>query len=145
MLGMKKADAWIRLVSYIIDGILVAIAGYIISFVFVFWSYGFEVFTHPFALSLFEAIRPLLVFLISAGYFIYFFGKKGMTLGMRLMRIKVCRTDGTCPIGYKRGFLRWVGMIISNLVIGLGFLWILIDKNRQGWHDKIADTYVVVV
>ena len=36
-------------------------------------------------------------------------------------------------------------MIISAMVILLGFVWILIDKKRQGWHDKIAGTYVVNV
>jgi uncharacterized RDD family membrane protein YckC len=28
-------------------------------------------------------------------------------------------------------------------VILLGYVWILIDKKNQGWHDKIAGTYVV--
>lgn len=28
--------------------------------------------------------------------------------------------------------------------MGLGFLGILIDKNKQCWHDTIADTYVVL-
>jgi uncharacterized RDD family membrane protein YckC len=36
-------------------------------------------------------------------------------------------------------------MIISGLILDLGYLWILIDENKQGWHDKIADTYVVRV
>jgi RDD family. len=47
------------------------------------------------------------------------------------------------PIGYGKGFLRWVGMIISGLVLLLGYIWILIDKKNQGWHDKIAGTYVI--
>jgi uncharacterized RDD family membrane protein YckC len=25
----------------------------------------------------------------------------------------------------------------------LGFLWIFVDRRRQGWHDKIANTYVI--
>jgi len=63
---------------------------------------------------------------------------------MKAAKIKLCGTDGTYPVGYGKGFLRWIGMNISSLVIGLGFLWILIDENKQGWHDKIAGTYVVV-
>jgi len=34
-------------------------------------------------------------------------------------------------------------MEISGVVLFLGYLWILIDKKKQGWHDKIARTYVV--
>ena len=33
--------------------------------------------------------------------------------------------------------------IISILPLGLGCLWILWDKKRQGWHDKLARTVVV--
>ncbi|RZB32622.1 MAG: hypothetical protein AEth_00300 [Candidatus Argoarchaeum ethanivorans] len=84
----------------------------------------------------------LLFFIIDASYFIYFFGK-GQTIGMMMAKIKLCRTDGTHHIGYKKGAIRLIGMGISEAAIGLGFLWILIDKNRQGWHDKIAGTYVV--
>ena len=39
--------------------------------------------------------------------------------------------------------VRWIGMLISTMVLGLGYLWILIDKNNQGRHDKIAGVYVV--
>jgi uncharacterized RDD family membrane protein YckC len=37
------------------------------------------------------------------------------------------------------------GKIISYVVIYLGFLWIIWDQRKQGWHDKIANTYVVRV
>ena len=86
----------------------------------------------------------ILFFLFIWIYPIYFFGK-GQTIGMEIMRIKLCKTDGTYPIGYWDGFVRCIGMSISGAVFYLGYLWILIDKNNQGWHDKIADTYVVKV
>jgi uncharacterized RDD family membrane protein YckC len=27
--------------------------------------------------------------------------------------------------------------------VGLGFIWIAFDAEKQGWHDKIAGTVVV--
>jgi hypothetical protein len=36
-----------------------------------------------------------------------------------------------------------VGYIISGLALSLGFIWLAFDPKRQGWHDKIARTYVV--
>ena len=33
--------------------------------------------------------------------------------------------------------------IISSIVFGLGFLWIVLDKENQGWYDKLMSTYVV--
>jgi uncharacterized RDD family membrane protein YckC len=122
----EKADAGVRLGSWIIDVTIV----YVVVWTLTFLSGGSESFGNFLGLA------------ISAGYFTYFFGK-GQTLGMKAAKIKLCGTDGTYPIGYGKGFLRWLGMMISTLVIGLGFLWILVDKNNQGWHDKIAGTYVL--
>ena len=84
----------------------------------------------------------LLMAAIGIGYYTYFFGK-GETPGMRLVEIRLVRTDGVEPVGLRRGFLRWVGMEISGIVLLLGYIWILFDKKRQGWHDRIAGTYVV--
>ncbi|PXF56823.1 MAG: hypothetical protein C4B59_16285 [Candidatus Methanogaster sp.] len=72
----------------------------------------------------------------------YFVGT-GQTPGMKVMNVKPIRTDGDFEIGYGKGFLRWIGMLISALVLCLGFLWILIDKHKRGWYDKIAGVYVV--
>ena len=128
---MEKAGAGIRLGSYIIDAIILWIIGAILGFIFM--ALGAE----------YVAASIIIGILISLGYFTYFFGN-GQTPGMKVMKIKLCGTDGTYPIGYGKGFLRWIGMLISALVIYIGFLWILIDKDKQGWHDKIAGTYVVL-
>jgi len=38
----------------------------------------------------------------------------------------------------------WIGKaIISGMIFSLGFLWILFDRDNQGWHDKLVSTYVV--
>ena len=36
-------------------------------------------------------------------------------------------------------------LILSMVVVGLGFFWIAFDENNQAWHDKIAGTVVVRV
>lgn len=41
--------------------------------------------------------------------------------------------------------LRYLGYIVAVLPMMFGFIWILFDKKRQGWHDKIGGTVVVVV
>jgi uncharacterized RDD family membrane protein YckC len=40
-------------------------------------------------------------------------------------------------------FREWIGKFISGLLFALGYIRILIDKDRQGWNDKLASTYVV--
>jgi uncharacterized RDD family membrane protein YckC len=39
--------------------------------------------------------------------------------------------------------LRYVAYLVSTLPLGLGFLWIGIDRRKQGFHDKIAGTLVI--
>lgn len=134
--GMKLASIGARFVSYIADNLILVVFRIVINSIlyFILPEYSYE----PIAFT----TTNLLFFIIDMSYFIYFFGK-GQTIGMMMAKIKLCRTDGTYPIGYKKGAIRWIGVGISFSVLCLGFLWILIDKNRQGWHDKMAGTYVV--
>jgi uncharacterized RDD family membrane protein YckC len=67
----------------------------------------------------------------------------GQTLGMRLLKLRVVGTDGR-PISFGRAALRWLGMVISAVVVLLGLLWVAFDSRKQGWHDKIANTYVLM-
>ena len=76
---------------------------------------------------------------------VYFIGIKGATPGKMVMKIKVIKKDTpTAEIGYGGAFVREVvGKLISGIVLGLGYFWILWDKDKQGWHDKFASTVVV--
>ena len=69
----------------------------------------------------------------------------GQSPGKIFGGIKIVRADGA-DIGFGRGILREsLGKLISALplVVPLGFLWVLFDKENRGWHDKIADTKVI--
>ncbi|MEI7554770.1 RDD family protein [Candidatus Chlorohelix sp.] len=84
----------------------------------------------------------LLSTLLCLAYSVYFTAR-GATPGKKVFGIKVVRQDGTPP-GFGTALLRQtVGYFISNTVFMLGFLWVLFDKYGQGWHDKLAKTYVV--
>jgi hypothetical protein len=67
---------------------------------------------------------------------------KGQTPGKRLMRTRVIRLDGK-PIGWWLAFERFGGYAASFSTGLLGFAQILWDRNRQGLHDKAADTVVI--
>jgi uncharacterized RDD family membrane protein YckC len=45
--------------------------------------------------------------------------------------------------GATTALVRALACFFSLLVAGLGFIWIGFDKEKQGWHDKIAGTVVV--
>jgi len=82
--------------------------------------------------------------ILGIAYFVYFWSKAGggQTLGMRALNIKVVKTDGS-SLDYVGSFIRYVGLIISCIPLFLGLIWAAFDAQGQGWHDKIAGTYVV--
>lgn len=43
----------------------------------------------------------------------------------------------------KQAAIRYFAYLVSILPLGLGFLWIIWDKRRQGFHDLIARTVVL--
>lgn len=48
------------------------------------------------------------------------------------------------PLKLGQAILRYVAYFISILPLCLGFFWIIWDKRKQGFHDKIAGTVVVL-
>jgi uncharacterized RDD family membrane protein YckC len=67
---------------------------------------------------------------------------KGSTIGGIIFGLKVVRVDGK-PAEWVTMIVRALGCFFSLIVVGLGFFWIAFDREKQGWHDKIAGTVVV--
>ena len=93
-----------------------------------------------------EALVALAAGLISTFfglvYFLFFWVLVGFTPGMGLLGLRLVRCDGQ-QIGLGRAIVRFIGYWVSLIFLGLGFIWILFDRRRQGWHDKIAGTCVL--
>ena len=82
--------------------------------------------------------------LLGIVYFVYFEGgPSGQTIGKRALGIRVYDFRQGGPIGYGRAFLRYIGRIVSGIPCYLGYFWMIWDKEKQTWHDKIATTIVV--
>jgi uncharacterized RDD family membrane protein YckC len=82
-------------------------------------------------------------FVVGLVYYWYFWTRQnGQTLGKRVMNLKVVKEDGGA-LNDTDAIMRYIGYIINSAVFLLGWIWVFVDKDRQGWHDKIAKTYVV--
>jgi uncharacterized RDD family membrane protein YckC/cytoskeletal protein CcmA (bactofilin family) len=82
--------------------------------------------------------------LMAAIYFITFWALKGTTIGGVVCGLKVVRLDDR-PVDWSVALIRGLGGFLSLFVIGLGFVWVAFDNERQSWHDKIAGTTIVKV
>ncbi len=68
---------------------------------------------------------------------------RGTTPGKKVLGMRVVREDGSNANFFTMLLREWIGKWISGLCMSVGFVWILIDGDNQGWHDKLAGTYVV--
>jgi hypothetical protein len=66
------------------------------------------------------------------------------TPGKMLLRMRVVDAATEAPISGRQIILRLMGYYISTFGLFFGFFWVMFDRRRQGWHDKIADTAVVI-
>lgn len=92
-----------------------------------------------------RGLGGLLCFALGLAYQWYFLTRhQGQTPGKMLLNLRVVKTDGG-RLTDADAVLRYLGYVLNGLALGLGWLWAVFDPNRQGWHDKLAKTYVVKV
>ena len=66
----------------------------------------------------------------------------GKTIGKWLVGLRIVQRDGS-PLRGRAALIRVVTFPLSFLVFGLGFLGIVIGRERRAWHDALARTVVV--
>lgn len=84
----------------------------------------------------------LMPFLLLTAYWLLFWTTTGQTIGKRIVGVRVVRFDGE-RMRAGNAVRRIVMYFVSMLPLFLGFIWILIDDERRGWHDKVAGTCVI--
>lgn len=93
--------------------------------------------------ALMHAIAPAFL-LVLAAYGAVLWRLRGATLGGMILGLRVVRTDGK-DVDWTTAGIRALSCFLSLLPLGLGFLWIAFDRDRQAWHDKVAGTVVIRV
>lgn len=68
---------------------------------------------------------------------------RGTTPGKRILNMYVVKEAGQRAGFGTMLFREWIGKWISGLFLLLGYVWIMVDDQNQGWHDKLASTFVV--
>ena len=139
-----KAGFWIRFVAYGIDGAIVAFIQILLGLLFDSLVDFSATLSNQGQVAM-TVVSGLLSISISFCYGIFFIGYCGQTPGKMLVRVKVIRTDGSA-MTYGQAFLREVlGKFVSGILLGIGYLMVAFDSQKQGLHDKIADTYVIKI
>lgn len=77
-------------------------------------------------------------------FFGWFWTHGSQTLGMRAWRLRAVRADGA-PMDWVHAARRFGFAIVSLAAFGIGFLWLLLDRERLTWHDRLSKTRIVVL
>jgi uncharacterized RDD family membrane protein YckC len=117
---LPRAGLWIRMWALFIDCVLVGVL-----------------------LDLSHAHDDLFLMVLAA-YGAIMWKVRGSTVGGLICSLEVVRSDGQ-PMDWGTALVRALGSFVSLIVVGLGFFWITVDREKRGWHDKIAGTVVVRV
>jgi uncharacterized RDD family membrane protein YckC len=77
---------------------------------------------------------PIYLFAVSFLFYGWFWTHGGQTLGLKAWKIKVISDNGNM-ISWRQAFIRFIVSIMSWGFLGLGFVWVLFDKEHRSWHD----------
>jgi uncharacterized RDD family membrane protein YckC len=147
------AGFWIRLVARFIDVLILGIPFAILFFVFLAIGGALARTSDTSnqnaqgaaaaAFGGFFILLYLFAVAVQIGYWIYFWGTTGSTLGMRLLRLRVIDANNGGPIGYGRAAVRFLMSIVNTWACYIGWIWVAFDPRKQGWHDKVANSVVI--
>lgn len=133
---LPRAGFWIRTGALLIDLILL---GFVVMSLLQALPHG----TLPNGSHYdFRPSGPQPMLIAIAVYAAIMWKMKGTTIGGVVCGLKVIRVDGR-PIDWATSWVRAFSCFLSLIVAGLGFVWVVIDDDKQSWHDKIAGTTVV--
>jgi uncharacterized RDD family membrane protein YckC len=124
--GVEYAGFWIRLVSAIIDGVILFVVNLIVQFIVGGGVAGF-------------IVGILIGIAYSVGFWV---GNNGQTPGKMAVGIRVQMENGE-PIDIGPAVLRYIGYYVSGLILLIGFIMIAFTPKKQGLHDYIAKTVVI--
>jgi len=140
------AGFWIRFVAILVDSAILFVANLVIGFVLGFLIglllYASDAALNESSTTILNVLSDFVALILGAGYFSFYWAG-GQTWGMRWLRIQVVDAQTGQPIGVGRGFMRYLGYLLSGLACGVGLIWAAFDPRKQGWHDKIANSVVV--
>ncbi len=129
----ETASLWRRLGAVVYDALLLVALLVLGSFLYV------PIAGHVLPAPLGRAVYQILLFAIGFVYFTGFWTHGGQTLGLRTWRLRLVARDGG-PVTWSQATRRFALALISWICFGLGFLWVLVDREKLAWHDRYSGT-----
>ncbi|MBE0434576.1 MAG: RDD family protein [Methylomicrobium sp.] len=134
---IRPAGFFRRVAALLYDGLL------LLAVLFVATAAGLP-FNHGEAFASDNLYFHAYLVLVSYCFFGWFWTHGGQTLGLKAWNLKIL-TEDLQSITWMQAAIRFIGAILSWGVLGLGYIWVLIDKDNRAWHDRLSRTAVFFV
>jgi len=140
---------WIRLVAYLIDGLIVAVIDGVVLGIFFLFVAGTSDFDNE------EKLTPLIVvgvLLLALSFIVIYWlyealmtsSRRGATVGKLALGLRIVRADGA-RLSFGRATARhFLKAMITPLVpLAIGYLMAAFTNRKRALHDFLADTLVI--
>ena len=133
---MVYGGFWIRFLAKFVDGIILGIVEFGVSFAF-----------RPLSQNQSTALVGILAayavsFGIRLAYSTFMVGKYGATLGKLACGLRVVTASGS-HVSYALACGRFFAEILSGLILCIGYIMAAFDDEKRALHDRICNTRVI--
>ena len=137
MENKEYAGFWIRLGAALIDLVVIAIV-FLVPLTLI---YGEEYWIgDQFFYGFWDLMLGyILPFVATVWFWLRYFG----TPGKMALQLKIVDADTGGKLSLAQAIGRYFAYFVSAIPLLLGYIWVGIDKRKQGIHDKLAGTVVV--
>ena len=137
MENQEYAGFWIRVGAVLIDMVVMLIVfGLPLTLIYGETYWTADQMYHGFWDLFFSYILP---FAATIWFWLRFFG----TPGKMALRLKIVDANTGNKLSLGQAVGRYFAYIVAAIPLLLGYIWIGIDKRKQGFHDKLAGTVVI--
>lgn len=133
-----------RLAAFLIDSLLFSALSLLLFYILYGPAYFQEVGRIDQQIGYYWRWELLINWLLPLLLTVFFWVRFQGTPGKLLLNCKIVDARSSSRLSIAQAVLRYLAYFVSILPLGLGFLWIVWDRRKQGFHDKIAGTMVVL-
>ena len=127
---------WIRVVAYIIDGILLTIVCGVVDRLL-----GINILATDW--DHYDPLANVISLVIGWLYFALLeSSERGATVGKMVMGLRVVTSDGR-RLSFMNATGRYFAKILSAIILCIGFIMVAFTDRKRGLHDMIAGTLVI--
>lgn len=86
----------------------------------------------------------LFLWIVTGMYFVWCWHKTGQTLATKTWKIKLVNQQNS-TLSFQQAIVRYALASLLMLVFGLGFIWVLVDKEGLFFHDRLLKSRFIYV